>query len=184
MRASSSLFVYEPRARLGRREPNAKAGGRQDDQRPRFPRQLGIWMTSAIVVGSMIGSGIFLLPVSLAPLGINAVVGWVVSGFGALASLIRLARLAHRRRRHPGQYRGGVRPDGRLSRHLLFLVQQLGRAMPRWPLPRPRRLLGEPDAQFDDVRSFRLRSAGVVILALVNSPRRSRGRRAFAGHRR
>ena len=57
-------------------------------------RQLGLWMTSAIVVGSMIGSGIFLLPVSLAPLGINAVIAWVVSGAGALAIAYSLARLA------------------------------------------------------------------------------------------
>ena len=39
--------------------------------------QLGIWMTSALVVGTIIGAGIFLLPVSLAPLGINALpAGW------------------------------------------------------------------------------------------------------------
>src|SRR5581483_7532487 len=56
-------------------------------------RQLGLWMTSALVVGSIIGSGIFLLPVSLAPLGINAVVGWVVSGAGALAIAYSLARI-------------------------------------------------------------------------------------------
>lgn len=55
--------------------------------------KLGIWMTAALVVGSMIGSGIFLLPVSLAPLGINAVAGWVISGAGALAIAFSLARL-------------------------------------------------------------------------------------------
>ena len=38
--------------------------------------RIGAWMTSALVVGSMIGAGIFMLPVSLAPLGANAVVGW------------------------------------------------------------------------------------------------------------
>lgn len=57
-------------------------------------RQLGIWMTSAIVVGSMIGSGIFLLPVSLAPLGVNSLVGWLVSGVGALAIAFSLARIS------------------------------------------------------------------------------------------
>lgn len=51
-------------------------------------------MTSAIVVGSMIGSGIFMLPVSLAPLGVNAVVGWIVSSIGALAIAFALARLS------------------------------------------------------------------------------------------
>jgi len=59
-------------------------------------RQLGVWMTGALVVGSMIGSGIFLLPVSLAPLGINAVAGWVISGGGALAIAFSLARLTRR----------------------------------------------------------------------------------------
>jgi APA family basic amino acid/polyamine antiporter len=50
-------------------------------------------MTSAVVVGSMIGSGIFMLPVSLAPLGINAIVGWLVSILGALAIAFALASL-------------------------------------------------------------------------------------------
>jgi APA family basic amino acid/polyamine antiporter len=50
-------------------------------------------MTSELVIGSIIGSGIFLLPVSLAPLGINAVVGWVASGAGALAIAYSLARI-------------------------------------------------------------------------------------------
>jgi len=55
--------------------------------------QLGIWMTSAIVVGSMIGAGIFLLPVALAPLGINAIAGWVISSVGALCIAFSLAQL-------------------------------------------------------------------------------------------
>ena len=53
--------------------------------------QMGIWMTTALVVGGMIGAGIVLLPVSLAPLGYNAVIGWMVSGFGALALAYALA---------------------------------------------------------------------------------------------
>jgi basic amino acid/polyamine antiporter, APA family len=56
--------------------------------------KMGLWMTSALVIGSIIGSGIFLLPVSLAPLGINAVAGWVVSGLGALAIAYSLARIS------------------------------------------------------------------------------------------
>lgn len=54
---------------------------------------LGIWMTSALVVGSMIGSGIFLLPVSLAPLGANTLIGWALSICGALAIAYALASL-------------------------------------------------------------------------------------------
>ena len=37
--------------------------------------RIGLWMTGALVVGTMIGAGIFMLPVSLAPLGPNAIVG-------------------------------------------------------------------------------------------------------------
>lgn len=80
------------RGRLGPGGPIAK-GGEKRMTMGHEGRQLGIWMTSALVVGSMIGSGIFLLPVSLAPLGINAVAGWVISGAGALAIAFSLARL-------------------------------------------------------------------------------------------
>src|SRR3954447_18287862 len=55
--------------------------------------KLGIWMTGGLVVGSMIGSGIFMLPVSLAPLGVNAIAAWVVSILGALAVAFALASL-------------------------------------------------------------------------------------------
>jgi basic amino acid/polyamine antiporter, APA family len=60
---------------------------------PRASDQLGIWMTSAVVVGSMIGAGIFLLPVALAPLGINAIAGWLISSLGALCIAFSLAQL-------------------------------------------------------------------------------------------
>ena len=50
-------------------------------------------MTSAIVVGTVIGSGIFLLPVSLAPLGINAPIAWVISGIGALCIAFALSSI-------------------------------------------------------------------------------------------
>src|SRR3954447_15698345 len=56
--------------------------------------KLGIWMTGGLVVGSMIGSGIFMLPVSLAPLGANAIVGWLVSISGAVAVAFALAHLS------------------------------------------------------------------------------------------
>ena len=58
------------------------------------PQTMGIWLTTGLVVGTMIGSGIFLLPVSLAPLGFNAVIAWFVSIAGALAIAFALARLS------------------------------------------------------------------------------------------
>lgn len=56
--------------------------------------KMGIWMTSALVVGTIIGAGIFMLPVSLAPLGRNALIGWVVSGVGVLCIAFALAQLS------------------------------------------------------------------------------------------
>lgn len=41
-------------------------------------------MALALVMGSMIGSGVFLLPASLAPLGWNSVIGWLITVAGAL----------------------------------------------------------------------------------------------------
>lgn len=54
---------------------------------------IGLPMTLALVVGSIIGAGIFMLPVSLAPLGWNAAIGWLVSGSGALCLAYGLSRL-------------------------------------------------------------------------------------------
>ena len=55
---------------------------------------IGFWMAVALVMGNMIGSGIFLLPSSLAPYGGLSIVGWVVSAAGALALALVFARLA------------------------------------------------------------------------------------------
>lgn len=57
-------------------------------------RQLGFWMCLALVVGNMIGSGIFLLPANLAPLGMNAIWGWVITIGGAMCLAAVFAALA------------------------------------------------------------------------------------------
>lgn len=56
-------------------------------------RQLGLIAAIALVMGNMIGSGVFLLPASLAPYGWNAVGGWTVTIAGALVLAWLLARL-------------------------------------------------------------------------------------------
>ena len=56
--------------------------------------KMGLWMTSALVVGTIIGAGIFMLPVSLAPLGPNALIGWVISGLGAMCIAFALAQFS------------------------------------------------------------------------------------------
>lgn len=57
-------------------------------------RAMGFWMTLALVMGSMIGSGVFLLPASLAPLGWNSVFGWLLTIAGALSMAAVFAALA------------------------------------------------------------------------------------------
>lgn len=59
-------------------------------------RQLGLPMATALVVGNMIGAGIFLLPAVLAPFGQNAIYGWVVSVAGALFIAATLGLLSAR----------------------------------------------------------------------------------------
>ena len=58
------------------------------------PKAMGLWMTLALVMGSMIGSGVFLLPASLAPLGWNSVFGWIVTISGTLCMAAVFAALA------------------------------------------------------------------------------------------
>jgi hypothetical protein len=46
-------------------------------------KSIGVLLTGAIVVSTIIGSGIFLLPSTLAPLGKNALIAWIISGIGS-----------------------------------------------------------------------------------------------------
>ena len=57
-------------------------------------RALGLWAALALVVGNMVGSGIYLLPATLAPLGANAMIGWGVTIGGAMCLAFVFARLA------------------------------------------------------------------------------------------
>ena len=65
------------------------------DTHPEPPsRMLGRWMSAAMVVGTMVGSGIYLLPTTLAPYGYNLVIAFLVTGFGTMCLAYCLARLA------------------------------------------------------------------------------------------
>ena len=63
----------------------AAATGAPEAPRPKLKRSLGLWMATALVVGNMVGSGVFLLPASLAgeagPVSIFAV---LLTGVGAM----------------------------------------------------------------------------------------------------
>jgi len=57
-------------------------------------RQLGFAVALALVVGNMIGSGIFLLPANLAPYGINSIIAWIVTIAGSICLAGVFAMLA------------------------------------------------------------------------------------------
>ena len=59
--------------------------------------KLGLFAAIALVMGNMIGSGVFLLPASLAPFGWNAVAGWIVTTAGTLVLAWVLAALTRAR---------------------------------------------------------------------------------------
>lgn len=46
--------------------------------------KIGFWPVFALVVGSQVGSGIFMLPASLAPYGKFSIGGWIISSAGAI----------------------------------------------------------------------------------------------------
>ncbi len=58
------------------------------------PRVLGFWAAVSIVMGNMIGSGVFLLPSSLAAYRGLSLIGWLVSAGGAVMLALVFARLA------------------------------------------------------------------------------------------
>ncbi|KZM55380.1 arginine:ornithine antiporter [Geobacillus stearothermophilus] len=62
-------------------------------------RKLGIWVLTALVVGNMVGSGIFMLPRSLAeaasPIGV--MLAWLLTGAGVLMTALVFGNLAIRK---------------------------------------------------------------------------------------
>ena len=70
----------------------------------RETKLLGPWMSTAMVVGFMIGSGIFLLPATLAPYGRNALFAWGVTIGGTMCLALAFARLSARNPGGPQAY--------------------------------------------------------------------------------
>src|ERR1700761_3844467 len=68
------------------------------------PRVIGQWTLVALVIGNIIGSGIFVLPAALAPFGAASLLGWGVTLCGALALAQVFAWLARSIPNHGGPY--------------------------------------------------------------------------------
>jgi APA family basic amino acid/polyamine antiporter len=71
---------------------------------PAPTRSLGFWAVTALVVGSMIGSGVFLLPASLAAYGAASLLGWGATLCGALLLALVYARLSREKPLQGGPY--------------------------------------------------------------------------------
>jgi APA family basic amino acid/polyamine antiporter len=66
---------------------------------------MGLWMATALVVGNMIGSGVFLLPASMADAaGPVSIFGWVFTGAGAILLAYVFANLGRAYPRTGGPY--------------------------------------------------------------------------------
>ena len=75
-----------------------------DSQREVVKGTLGLWTCVSLVAGNMIGSGIFLLPSSLAPYGQISLLGWLITAAGAVALAVVFSRLARRTPAAGGPY--------------------------------------------------------------------------------
>ncbi len=55
--------------------------------------KIDFWAIFALVISSQIGSGIFMLPISLAPYGMYSLISWIISGLGAISLALVFASL-------------------------------------------------------------------------------------------
>lgn len=83
----------------------SNGGAAASNGRPRLKRSMGLWMATALVIGNMVGSGIFLLPASLAgAAGPISIFGWIFTGIGAMLLALVFARLGRAMPRTGGPY--------------------------------------------------------------------------------
>ena len=75
-----------------------------DRKTPEARRSLGLAVCTALVIGNMVGSGVYLLPASLAPYGGWSLGGWGVTTIGAVLLALVFARLSRRIPRAGGPY--------------------------------------------------------------------------------
>ena len=85
----------------------------QSNGTPKLKRTMGLWMATALVVGNMVGSGVFLLPATLAgAAGPVSMLGWVFTGAGAVLLALVFANLGRTFPRTGGPYAYAKRAFG------------------------------------------------------------------------
>ena len=74
-------------------------------RQPRLKRSMGLWMATALVVGNMVGSGIFTLPAALSgEAGPASIVALAFTGLGAMLLALVFANLGRAHPRTGGPY--------------------------------------------------------------------------------
>ncbi|MFJ9936202.1 amino acid permease [Streptomyces virginiae] len=82
----------------------AEATAPPEQGRDPHARRFGLPIATCLVMGNIIGGGIFLLPASVAPFGTISLVAFAVLTLGAIALALVFGRLAHRHPQTGGPY--------------------------------------------------------------------------------
>ncbi|MEU8568512.1 amino acid permease [Streptomyces pathocidini] len=85
-------------------QPTAAGAAPEDGPSSRHARRFGLPVATTLVMGNIIGGGIFLLPASVAPYGTVSLVAFGVLTIGAIALALVFGRLARRDPRTGGPY--------------------------------------------------------------------------------
>lgn len=67
-------------------------------------KPLGFWMCTALIIGNVIGMGMFMMPAALAPYGFNAFIGWAITVLGCVFIAHVFANLARALPNEDGPY--------------------------------------------------------------------------------
>ena len=114
--------------------------GHKEVGKPRLKRSMGLWMATALVVGNMVGSGIFTLPAVLAgEAGPASILALVFTGIGAMLLALVFANLgrAHPRTGGPYYFARARSATSSASRRPGPTGSPPGSATPRSPSPSP-----------------------------------------------
>jgi APA family basic amino acid/polyamine antiporter len=57
-------------------------------------KKLGLWMSTSLVIGNMIGAGVFLMPAALAAYGGISIIGWLASSLGTFVLALVFSKLS------------------------------------------------------------------------------------------
>ncbi|WP_338702154.1 amino acid permease [Streptomyces sp. Q6] len=88
----------------GTASQTAPAGEAEQQDGSRHARKFGLPVATALVIGNIVGGGIFLLPASVAPYGTISLVAFGVLTVGAIALALVFGRLANRHPQTGGPY--------------------------------------------------------------------------------